>query len=183
MAWRLFRRRSKKTSKLHVTGLCQGNSPVTGEYPAQSASNAENVPFDDVISNCCNLNFVIPNTLQWMVTWAIPIKCVWWIPINLVTDKLAYVRVITRVYCTYKQHQIYIYMHWFNFIFSPLWYWSLRPGMGVTKAPLVNFSVSKIFHLAKVPAIFFESLSYLTGMTAAAIPIKYERDIQYLTCV
>ena len=40
---RLFRRRSKKTSKLCVTGLCAGNSPVTGEFPAQMASNAENV--------------------------------------------------------------------------------------------------------------------------------------------
>ena len=38
-----FRRRSKKTSKLRVTGLCAGNSPVTGEFPAQRASNAENV--------------------------------------------------------------------------------------------------------------------------------------------
>ena len=38
----LFRRRSKKTSKLHVTGLCMGNSPVTGEFPTQMASNAEN---------------------------------------------------------------------------------------------------------------------------------------------
>ena len=38
---RLFRRRSKKTSKLRVTGLCAGNSPVTGEFPAQRASNAE----------------------------------------------------------------------------------------------------------------------------------------------
>ena len=38
-----------KTSKLRVTGLCAGNSPVTGEFPAQMASNAENVPFDDVI--------------------------------------------------------------------------------------------------------------------------------------
>ena len=27
----------------------RGNSPVTGEFPAQKASNAENVPFDDVI--------------------------------------------------------------------------------------------------------------------------------------
>ena len=35
--------RSKKTSKLRVTGLCGGNSPVTGEFPAQMASNAENV--------------------------------------------------------------------------------------------------------------------------------------------
>ena len=37
----LFRRRSKKTSKLRVTGLCEGNhrSPV----PSQRASNTENV--------------------------------------------------------------------------------------------------------------------------------------------
>ena len=40
---RWCRCRSKKTSKLHVTGLCEGNSPVTGEFPAQRASNAENV--------------------------------------------------------------------------------------------------------------------------------------------
>ena len=40
---RLFRRRSKKTSKLRVAGLCEGNSPVTGEFPSQRASNAENV--------------------------------------------------------------------------------------------------------------------------------------------
>ena len=33
----------KKTSKLRVTGLCAGNSPVTGEFPAQMASNAENI--------------------------------------------------------------------------------------------------------------------------------------------
>ena len=39
---RLFRHRSKKTSKLRVTGLCARNSPVTGEFPAQMASNAEN---------------------------------------------------------------------------------------------------------------------------------------------
>ena len=32
----------KKTAKLHVTGLCEGNSPMTGEFPAQRASNAEN---------------------------------------------------------------------------------------------------------------------------------------------
>ena len=37
-----FRRRSKKTSKPRVTGLCEGNSSVTGEFPAQKGSNAEN---------------------------------------------------------------------------------------------------------------------------------------------
>ena len=40
---RLFSRRSKKTSKLRVTGLCEGNSQGTGEVPAQMASVAENV--------------------------------------------------------------------------------------------------------------------------------------------
>ena len=38
-----FGRRSKKTSKLRVTGLCVGNSPGTGEFLVQMASNAENV--------------------------------------------------------------------------------------------------------------------------------------------
>ena len=33
----------RKKSKLRVTGLCVGNSPGTGEFPAQMASNAENV--------------------------------------------------------------------------------------------------------------------------------------------
>ena len=40
---RLFRCRSKNTSTLRVTGLCAGNSPGTGEFPAQMASYAENV--------------------------------------------------------------------------------------------------------------------------------------------
>ena len=40
---RVFRRRSEETSKLRETGLCEGNSPGTGEFPAQKASNAENV--------------------------------------------------------------------------------------------------------------------------------------------
>ena len=33
----------KKTSKLRATGLCAGNSPVIGEFPAQMTSNAENI--------------------------------------------------------------------------------------------------------------------------------------------
>ena len=33
----------RKHQKLSVTGLCEGNSPVTGEFPAQRSSNSENV--------------------------------------------------------------------------------------------------------------------------------------------
>ena len=44
---RLFRRRSKKIKedqrKLRATGICEVNSPVTVEFPAHRASNAENV--------------------------------------------------------------------------------------------------------------------------------------------
>ena len=43
------------------------------------------------------------------------------------------------------------------------------PGVGVTKAPFVNFSTSKIFSLAKVPFRLFESRLYLTGATAAEL--------------
>ena len=39
----LFTCRSKKTSKLRTTGLCEGNPPVTGGFPSERASNAENV--------------------------------------------------------------------------------------------------------------------------------------------
>ena len=46
---RLFRRRSKKTSNLRATVLCERNPSVAGEFPAQSASNMEMLPFNDVI--------------------------------------------------------------------------------------------------------------------------------------
>ena len=40
---RLFKAQIKVKSKLRVTALCEGNSPVTGKFPAQRVSNAENV--------------------------------------------------------------------------------------------------------------------------------------------
>ena len=40
---RLCRHRSTKSWKLRDSGFYAGNSPVTGEFPAQRASNAENV--------------------------------------------------------------------------------------------------------------------------------------------
>ena len=57
---RLFTRRSKKPSKLRVTGLCVGNSPGTGEFPAQMASYAEDVSIwwrhhdEDYLAKKCN---------------------------------------------------------------------------------------------------------------------------------
>ena len=47
-----IRAQSKETSKLRVIGLCEGNSPVTSEFPAQRASNAENFPIWWRTSSC-----------------------------------------------------------------------------------------------------------------------------------
>ena len=46
---RLFRRRSKKTSKLRVTGLCVGNSPGPVNSPHKGPVTRKIFPFDDVI--------------------------------------------------------------------------------------------------------------------------------------
>ena len=89
---RLFRRRSKKTSKLRVTGLCG-----TGEFPAQRVCNAESVSiwwrhhaYEDVCArriyqgqaqlhpivaegcNCLSLPFVPASDTQVLVR-----RCVW----------------------------------------------------------------------------------------------------------
>ena len=46
---RLFGRRSKKTSKLRVTGLCAGNSPGPVNSPHKWPVTRKMFPFDDVI--------------------------------------------------------------------------------------------------------------------------------------
>ena len=46
---RLFRRRSKETSKLRVTGLCVGNSPGPVNSPHKGPVTRKMFPFDDVI--------------------------------------------------------------------------------------------------------------------------------------
>ena len=61
-----FTRRSKKISKLCITGLCAGNSPETGEFPAQMASNAE-IFFHLMTSpcvlkkSCCSSSGIVQN--------------------------------------------------------------------------------------------------------------------------
>ena len=65
---RLFRRRSNKTSKLRVTGLCVGNSPGPVNSPHKGPVTRKMFPFDDVIMStpwfsihskpsCCSIGY------------------------------------------------------------------------------------------------------------------------------
>ena len=68
-----IRRRSKKTSKLRVTGLCARNSPETGQFPAQTASNAENVSIWWRHHDETELRW----TRWWWVRSFVKSKCTW----------------------------------------------------------------------------------------------------------
>ena len=51
---RLFGSKSKKTSKLCVTGLCVANALVTDEFPHKGLVTRKMFPFDDVIMYDCS---------------------------------------------------------------------------------------------------------------------------------
>ena len=64
---RLFRHRSKESSKLHVTGLCVGNSPATGD---KGLVTRKMFPFDDVImsiDNALGLRPSCTNPSIWLI--------------------------------------------------------------------------------------------------------------------
>ena len=63
---RLFRRRSKKTSKLRITALCAGNSQGTGEFPAKWPVTRKMSPFDDVIMLCIDMEWVATVTADFI---------------------------------------------------------------------------------------------------------------------
>ena len=66
---RLFKRRSKKTSKLRFTGLCVGNSPGPVNSPHKGPVTRKMFPFDDVIMSMC---------------LAVLYLCIIWVPIGFV---------------------------------------------------------------------------------------------------
>ena len=80
---RLFGRRSKKATKLRVTDLCAVNSPGTGEFPAQMASDAGNVSIwwrhhEFCVGSCCVICCIVlghnvfshePAVLKWIFAY------------------------------------------------------------------------------------------------------------------
>ena len=55
--------------KHRVTGLCVGNSPVTGEFPAQMASDGENASIDVIMALYAILRLQLTMLLR--DTWSI----------------------------------------------------------------------------------------------------------------
>ena len=89
---RLFRRRSKKTSKLRVTGLCVGNSPGPVNSPHKGPVTRKKFPFDDVIMKgrfflfplaaflcwfICIYSYILC-LLEWYLTYLRLLQCRWW---------------------------------------------------------------------------------------------------------
>ena len=75
----LFRRRSKKTSKLCVTGLCVGNSPGPVNSPHKGPVTRKMLPFDDVIMKKTELNTAFQIACDDDHSWLfVNTKWVWW---------------------------------------------------------------------------------------------------------
>ena len=66
----LFRHRPKKTSKLRVTGLCAGNSPVNS--PHKWPVTRKKFPFDDVIMKW--MDDLSQSRAIWIYTFPIAVK-------------------------------------------------------------------------------------------------------------
>ena len=63
---RLFRRKSKKTSKFCVTGLCAGNSPGPVNSPHKCPVTRKMFPFDDAIKITYLLLFMQHDILRYL---------------------------------------------------------------------------------------------------------------------
>ena len=64
----LFGRRSKKTSKLRVTGLCVGNSPGPVNSPHKGPVTRKMFPFDDVIMWFCPVILELLRSMRTLLT-------------------------------------------------------------------------------------------------------------------
>ena len=90
----LFRRRSKKTSKLRVTGLYVGNSPGPVNSPHKGPVTRKMFPFDDVIMIFENRSISSVCLLWCVSSWAEMITCQHW---NHVTTLGHLLKGVTKV--------------------------------------------------------------------------------------
>ena len=156
---RLFRRRSKKTSKLRVTGLCEGNSPGTGEFPAQVASYVENVfvwclHHDDFTIGhnelmrstttmaCKLLSALLASWGEQEPMWS-PISC--WTNSQVVGDLICHVAHVMPSQCSTKCWNIKLSTIYYDVFIRP-WWQNDNKILSVYLWHGVIWNVSQIFH-------------------------------------
>ena len=116
---RLFRRRSKKTSKLCVTGLCEGNSPGTGEFPHKWPVTWKMFPFGDVImSSGCWYKVIYGLTTFLSLKWE---SHTW-------KDHL-YIEARPRCF-------VVVYLLWFYNVINNLQDWNIGTNQKVSSLPV-----------------------------------------------
>ena len=90
--------------------------------------------------------------------WIVEIKChfIWFLDPNMIQVLKVFPQENKNLSAVYSKNTICsdCLVVWGTPTDSSYW-----PGVGVTKAPFVNFSVSKIFDLANVPVMFLASHS------------------------
>ena len=109
----LFGRRSKKTSKLHVTGLCVGNSPGPGNSQHKWPVTRKMFPFDDV-------NMLLNLSAHQITAWISPMVRFRVYTLPTLMEGLISIAVMTficKVWCThnYLQHEVwhrYVAQNW-----------------------------------------------------------------------
>ena len=145
---RLFRHTWEITSKLRVTGLCEGNSPVTGKFPTQRASNAKSASIwwrhheklcDKLCDKRPNLSFrtINPSSFQtanWLNTIAYSVQRDSWVMI--VFSRLIRPRDLLQwVYCKMQafafQHNIPISVTQYG---GKAWISSSQSAVGLIKS-------------------------------------------------
>ena len=175
---RSVRHRSKNTSKLHGTDLC-----VTGEFPHKRPvmqkmfslfwwRHHATFKMADLSRSRCisSANIITPHNGD--VTWTSwrfqsPTTRLFvqhLVQVNVKENIAWHCWLFVRGIHRWQVHGPQSASNTVNVSMS----WR-HPGGGVTKAPFVNFSVSKIFDLTKVTVRFVETHSYLTGVPAAEL--------------
>ena len=99
---RLFRPRSKKISKLRVTGLNEGNSPVTGEQ--RSVRRSFDIFFD------LRLNKAVKESALWTQSSFTGILTTW--PSTYVSPA----GIITTEYCMRMEISVLLFAGWYTFM-------------------------------------------------------------------
>ena len=115
---RLFRRKSKKTSKLHVTGLCAGNSPVNGGQFQLFHSNV----YKSNSAGYIELRINAPNS--------------WYHKLNFI---LLYLRAHANNHLVSVSVWTFIHVHMYEYIWGALWWRTNRITMYVCKPWSQNY--------------------------------------------